>query len=101
MTTDTTPPALAAAQAQFLSTVRQGQSAVVEGVRTWVEAVAKVAPPAPLAGLPGLPDAALPDGMPTPAALVASTFDFAEELLAAQREFVQDLVAGASTTAGG
>lgn len=76
------------AQEQTLKSVKQGQQAVVEAVRTWATAVEKTLPETP-----ALPFA---DKLPSPEAIVKATFDFAEELLKAQREFVENLIAAAA-----
>jgi hypothetical protein len=76
------------AQEQTLKSVKQGQDAVVEAVRTWASAVEKT--------LPDTPAVPFADKLPSPAAIVKATFDFAEELLKVQREFFENLVAAAS-----
>jgi hypothetical protein len=76
------------AQAQTLKSVKQGQQAVVEAVRTWATAVEK--------NLPETPALPFADKLPTPAELVKTSFDFAEQLLKAQREFVENLLAAAA-----
>lgn len=81
------PQGYAELQDQFLEGVKQSQTAVVEAVRAWSDATAKLVP-VPAATLPPLPA-----DLPTPQDLVASQFDFAEKLLAAQRDFAQGLAA--------
>ena len=76
------------AQEQTLKSVKQGQQAVVEAVRTWAIAVEKTLPETP-----ALPFA---DKLPTPAEIVKTSFDFAEQLLKTQREFVESLLAAAA-----
>ena len=78
----TTPEA---AQAQLLEGLRQSQQLVVDAVQAWTDATARVTPAVPLPEPPA--DA------PQPSEVVASSFDFAEKLLAAQREFAEKLVA--------
>jgi hypothetical protein len=78
----TTPEA---AQAQLLEGIRQSQQLVIEAVQAWTDAAARVTPAAPLPERPA--------DLPEPAQVVASSFDFAERLLATQREFAEKLVA--------
>jgi len=77
-----------AAQDRTLSAVRQSQSAIVEAVEGWVKAVEAAAPE-----VPAIP---VPKGLPTAEELIQTSFDFYGKLLAAQREFAQDLVAAAA-----
>lgn len=73
-------------EAQVLDAVKQGQSAVVQAVKTWADASKGLLPEIPgvpsLANIPGL------DQLPTPGVLVDGYFAFADKLLAAQKEFV-------------
>ncbi len=73
-----------AAQERTLDALRQSQSAVVEAVGTWAKAVEKVAPQVP--ALPAV------EGLPTLEELIATSFDFTGQVLAAQREFANQLV---------
>jgi hypothetical protein len=73
------------AQTQILATVRKSQEAVVDALRNWTEAVQKLTPQLP-------PNYPLAEALPKPAELVDSTFDFAEQLLAAQREFAHSVL---------
>ena len=66
-------------QGQVLDSIRKGQEAAVDGLRTWTEAAEQFIPKTPV--WPGA------DRYPSPAELVDSYFDFATELLKAQREF--------------
>jgi len=73
------------AQGQILDAVRQSQAAVVDGLRTWTETVQQLVP-----GRTSWPTAA--DQLPTPAEVVDSVFDFAAQLLSAQREFAHGVL---------
>lgn len=64
---------------QVLETVRQSQEAVVKAVKTWAEAGKSIVP-----DLPPLPFA---DQLPNTVDIVENAFDFADKLLAAQRDF--------------
>ena len=79
------------AQEQTLSAVRQSQQFVVDAVRTWAEAVEKTIP-----AVPALPFA---EELPTPKQLIGSSFTFAEQLLKAQREFAEQVLAAVTPAA--
>lgn len=64
---------------QVLDAVRQSQDAVVKAVRTWADAGKNLVPE-----LPALPFA---DQLPSAKELLEQAFDFADRLLATQREF--------------
>jgi hypothetical protein len=66
-------------QGQILDTIRKSQEAAVDGLRSWIEAAGQFTPKT--AAWPGA------DRFPTPAELVDTAYDFAGELLTAQREF--------------
>jgi len=71
---------------EVLNTIRKSQAAVVDAIETWASAVQSIKPE--------LPDVNLPfaDKLPTPHDVVASAYDFAEQLLASQRKFAEDLL---------
>ena len=74
-------------QGEILKTVRKGQEAVVEAITVCADAVQAIKPP--------LPDLSIPfaDKFPQPAEFVAGAYDFAEQWLAAQRKFAEDVLA--------
>jgi hypothetical protein len=78
-----------AAQEQFFEAVRQNQQAFVDSVRAWSQAVAQTTPA-------GAAAPQVPENLPKPQELIDSTFDFAEKLLANQREFAHNVLAAAS-----
>jgi hypothetical protein len=80
------------AQEQTLNSIRQSQQAIVESVHAWAQAVEKAVPEAP-----SLPFA---DELPTPQQIVQTSFDFTEQLLKAQREFAENLIAAAGPVIG-
>ena len=80
------------AQEHTLESIRTTQQAVVEAVRVWAETVEKTVP-----ATPTLPFA---DQLPTPQEIVHTSFDFAEQLLRAQREFTENLLAAAAPVFG-
>ena len=73
-------------QEEILKTVRSSQSAVVEAIQTWARAVQSITP--------ALPDVTVPfaEKLPQPQELISSAYDFAEQLLASQRKFAEDVL---------
>ncbi|HKA96173.1 MAG TPA: hypothetical protein VKD66_07895 [Streptosporangiaceae bacterium] len=71
-------------QDEILKTVRKSQEAVIDAITIWADAVQSIAPKLPVASMP------LADKLPKPADIVASAYDFAEQLLASQRKFAED-----------
>ena len=83
-------------QDEFLAATRKSQETVVRAIKTWVETVRTVTPKmpsvyAPLADrLPKLPS--VTDRLPKPEDVVASGYEFAEQLLTSQRKFADEVV---------
>jgi len=78
-------------QAQVLDGIRKSQAAVIEGMRTWTETIQQLVPqPA------SWPQA---EQLPTPTEVVDSVFDFAAQLLNAQRELAHSVL-GATASIG-
>ena len=71
-------------QGQVLDTIRKGQEAVVDGLRSWTETAEQFVPRT--VAWPGA------DRYPSPAELVDTAYDFAAELLKAQREFLHKAI---------
>ena len=73
-------------QEEILKTVRNSQSAVIEAIQAWTRTVQSI--------MPALPDAKVPfaEQLPKPQELIASAYDFAEQLLASQRRFAEDFL---------
>jgi hypothetical protein len=80
------------AQEQTLKTVRQGQQAIVEAVKAWSNAVEKTIP-----DIPVLPYA---EELPSAREIVQTNFQFAEQLLTAQREFAESIIDAAAPVLG-
>ena len=80
-------------QTQVLDGIRKSQEAVIDGMRAWTETIQQL--------VPGTGQSAWPrtDQLPTPAEVVDSVFDFAAQLLAAQRELAHSVL-GATTAIG-
>jgi hypothetical protein len=80
------------AQEQTLKTVRQGQQAIIEGIRAWANAVEKA--------IPNVPATPYADELPTPHEIVQTSFEFAEQLLKSQRQFAEGVLDAASPVIG-
>ena len=73
-------------QDEFLNTVRKSQESVIDAIKTWVETVQSITPKIPSVQVPGV------DKLPKPEDVVASAYDFAEQLLAGQRKFAEEVL---------
>src|SRR5262245_57043639 len=73
-------------QDEILKTVRKSQEAIIDAIRTWADTVQSIAPKLPAVSVP------LADRLPKPEDVVASAYDFAEQLLAGQRRFAEDVL---------
>lgn len=82
-------------QAQVLDSIRKSQDAVVDALRTWAETVHSLTPSLPVSSVP------FADKLPKPGELVADAFDFASQLLAAQRKFAEDVLQVTAPVVGG
>ena len=80
-------------QAQVLDGIRKSQEAVIDGMRTWAETVQQL--------VPGTAQGTLPRNSQLPSAteVVDSVFDFAAQLLNAQRELAHSIL-GVTTAVG-
>src|SRR3984957_15065392 len=73
-------------QEEVLAATRKGQEAMMAAVKTWLETVRTATPRLPQVGLP------FADRLPTPQDAVANAYHLAEQLLASQRRFAEELV---------
>lgn len=73
-------------QDQILSTVRKSQEIALEAIKTMVDTVQSVTPKVPSVSIP------FADRLPKPQDVVASGYDFAEQLLTSQRKFADEVV---------
>jgi len=84
-------------QEEFLTTLRKGQKTIIGALRIWVDTVTTVTPRlSPLTDkLPKMPNVAVPFAgkLPTPEEAVDSAYGLAEQLLANQRKFADDVLA--------
>ena len=87
-------------QEDFLAATRKSQEAMIAAIKTWFETVRTATPRltsvyAPLTErLPKLPPVSLPfaDKLPTPEQAVGNAYHMAEQLLANQRQFAEDVL---------
>jgi hypothetical protein len=87
-------------QEEFLAALNQGQKTMIGALRIWVETAQAVTPKltgvyAPLTDkLPKLPSVTVPfaDKLPSPHQAVDNAYGLAEELLANQRKFAEDVL---------
>jgi hypothetical protein len=102
--------------AEILKTVRRGQEAVVEAIKTWTDTVAAMTPPMPEVRVPFASRLPKPEELasrlpkpqelasrlpkpqefasrlPKPQELIGNAYDLAEKLLAGQRKFAEDVL---------
>jgi 3-methyladenine DNA glycosylase AlkC len=74
-------------QNQVLDAIKKSQDATLKIVSAWSENVAKVT-----THLPEMPKIPLVDTLPKPSELSTQFFEFAQELMTSQQEFVQKLL---------
>ncbi len=77
----------ARAQKQLIEAIKRTQEATLEIVGAWSESVSKLT-----GKLPELPKLPLADKLPKPHELSDQFFDFAQELVHSQQEFVRKLI---------
>lgn len=82
-------------QSQILDSIRTSQEAMVDALRTWAEIVHSVSPSLPFSSVP------FADKLPKPSEMVADAYDFAGQLLAAQRKFAEDVIQITAPVIGG
>jgi hypothetical protein len=73
-------------QNEVLNVVSKSQTAVVDAIQTWASAIQAITPELPGLSLP------FAEKLPRPDEFVASGYDFAEQLLASQRKFAEDVL---------
>jgi hypothetical protein len=75
---------------EFLSTIRKGQEMTLEALKHLAEAVHYVIPTMPVVRVP------LASRLPTAHEVVAGGYEFAEQLLANQRKFADEVITATS-----
>ena len=82
-------------QDEILTTVRKGQESVIDAIKTWVETIQSMTPKVPAVDVP------FAGQLPKPEEVVASAYDFAEQLLASQRRFAEEVIKATSALTPG
>jgi hypothetical protein len=75
---------------EVLNTIRKSQAAIVDAIERWAGTVQSMRPELP--ELPFADSLNIADKLPKPEQLVRNAYDFAEELLASQRKFAEDVL---------
>jgi hypothetical protein len=75
-------------QDQVLDAIKHSQDAALQAVSAWSESVAQLAPK-----LPDIPTLPMADPLPDPGELSDQVFEFAQQLLTSQQQFVEKLIA--------
>jgi hypothetical protein len=73
-------------QDEILKNVQKSQEAVIDAIKTWTKSVQSITPKLPAVNPP------FADKLPKPEDVVANAYDFAEQLLASQRKFAEDML---------
>ena len=73
-------------QDQFLATVRKSQEVALDAIKTMVDTIQNITPKVPSVNVP------FADRLPKPEDVVASGYEFAEQLLTSQRKFADEVV---------
>ena len=73
-------------QDEFLSATRKSQEIVLQAIKTWVDSAQAVTSKVPSVQLP------FADQLPKPEDVVSGTYDFAEQVLANQRNFAEEIL---------
>ena len=73
-------------QNEVLNVVSKSQTAVIDAIQTWASAVQAITPELPGFSVP------FAEKLPRPEEFIASGYDFAEQLLASQRKFAEDVL---------
>jgi hypothetical protein len=81
-------------QDEILKLIRTSQDSVVDALQAWTATVQSVTPSFPKVNLPNA------DQLPKPETLVNGVYDFAEQLLATQRKFANDVLQVAAPPVG-
>ena len=73
-------------QEEFLSATRKRQEIVLQAIKTWVDSTQALTSKVPSVQVP------FADQLPKPEDLVSGTYDFAEQVLANQRDFAEKIL---------
>jgi hypothetical protein len=87
-------------QNEIMNAISKSQAAVVEAIQKWASTVQSMKPELPDLNLPFADSLNIADKLPKPEGVVKNAYDFAEQLLANQRKFAEDVLKAASPLLG-
>jgi hypothetical protein len=87
-------------QNEIVKAISKSQAAVVDAIEKWAATVQSMKPELPELNLPFADSLNIADKLPKPEDLVKNAYDFAEQLLANQRKFAEDVLRAASPLRG-
>jgi predicted PilT family ATPase len=87
-------------QNEIMKAISKSQAAVVEAIEKWAVTVQSMKPELPEVNLPFADSLNIADKLPKPEDMVKSAYDFAEQLLANQRKFAEDVLRAAAPLRG-
>jgi hypothetical protein len=87
-------------QNEVLNAIRKSQAAVVDAIERWASTVQSMKPELPELNLPFADGLNVADKLPKPDEVVKSAYDFAEQLLANQRKFAEDVLKATAPLVG-
>ena len=87
-------------QNEIMNAISKSQAAVVEAIEKWAATVSSMKPELPELNLPFADSLNVADMLPKPEDLVKNAYDFAEQLLANQRKFAEDVLRAAGPLRG-
>ena len=73
-------------QNEFLNATKKSQEILLQAIKTWIEAAQSMTPKVPSVKLP------FADQLPKPSDVVSGGYDFAEQVLANQRHFAEEIL---------
>ena len=77
----------------IVETVLKSQEAVINALKSWADAIVAITPPIPVSP-------AIADKLPKPEELVATAYDLAEQVLATQRKFAEEVLKATAPVLG-
>jgi hypothetical protein len=87
-------------QNEIMKAISKSQAAVVEAIEKWAATVQSMKPELPDLNLPFADSLNVADKLPKPEDVVKHAYDFAEQLLANQRKFAEDVLKAAAPLRG-
>jgi hypothetical protein len=88
-------------QSEIMNAISKSQAAVVDAIEKWATTVQSMKPELPELNLPFADSLNIADKLPKPDELVRNAYDFAEQLLANQRKFAENVLKATAPLLGG